>query len=90
MYNEAADSTPPALDLLRCIAARGADGMSRRELFDDGWPAHAAAHLLDALRSRGYVRLERTTSHWVASESGLRRAAEAWQAPPVLSEQLLP
>jgi DNA-binding IclR family transcriptional regulator len=68
---------PPALDLLRRIAACGANGISSRALFDDGLPTGVAAGLLDALRSRGYVRLDRTTGRWVATLSGVRRAERA-------------
>ena len=79
------DSTPPALGLLRCIAARGTDGMSHRQLFDDGWPSAVASRLLDALRSRGYVQFEPATGHWVATEAGARRADDpaARQPPPL-------
>jgi DNA-binding IclR family transcriptional regulator len=83
MPNQGTDTTLPALDLLRRIAARGADGLSRRELFDDGWPAHVVSRLLDALRSRGYVRFDSATCHWVASESGLRRAEQARVQEPL-------
>jgi hypothetical protein len=77
---------PPALDVLRRIAARGPDGLARRALFDDGWPTGVAAGLLDALRSRGYVRLDRATGRWVATLSGLRRAEQA-AAPPTVSQR---
>jgi hypothetical protein len=70
------DSTPPALDLLRGIVARGSSGVSHRALFDDGWPAPAASHLLDALRSRGYVCFDPATARWVATGAGLRRVEE--------------
>ena len=74
------DTTPPALDLLRGIAASGTDGVSHRALFDDGWPARAASRLLDALRSRGYVRFDPATARWVATEAGRRRVDQAASA----------
>ena len=74
------ESTLPALDLLQCVVTHGADGVSQRDLNDDGWTCGAATRLLDALRSRGYVQFDRVTSHWVATEAGVRRAAEDGRA----------
>ena len=74
---------PPALDLLRRIAARGADGTSLRALFDDSFPTVVAAGLVDALRSRGYVRLDTNTGRWVATLAGVRRAEQAAARPTV-------
>jgi len=74
------DTTPPALDLLRGIAASGADGVANRALNDEGWPAPAASRLLDALRSRGYVRFDPATARWVATEAGRRRVDQAASA----------
>lgn len=77
MTTRDSESTLPALDLLGCVAAHGADGVSQRGLYDDGWASGAATRLLDALRSRGYVHFDRVTGHWVATDAGVRRAAEA-------------
>jgi hypothetical protein len=88
MANEAPHTTTPALELLRRIAASGGDGMSHGAVFDNGLPGHAASKLVEALRSRGYVRFDRTTGHWVATLSGLRRAdAVDVPAPPSLHER---
>jgi hypothetical protein len=77
MTTRHSESTLPALDLLRCVITHGADGVSQRGLYDDGWTSGAATRLLGALRSRGYVHFDRLTGHWVATEAGVRRAAEA-------------
>jgi DNA-binding IclR family transcriptional regulator len=69
------DSTTPALDLLRGIAAGGPDGIPHRALFENGLPAHVVSRLVEALRSRGYVRFEPLTGCWVATADGLRRLA---------------
>jgi hypothetical protein len=94
MSIDSSDSTPPALGLLRRIAARGMDGMSHREVFDDGWPTPVASRLIDALRSRGYVQFEPVSGHWVATHAGARRAdapatadAAAAEPPPPLMPQ---
>ena len=76
MTTRDSESTLPALDLLRCVVTHGADGVPQRGLYDDGWTSGAAARLLDALRSRGYVHFDRVTGHWVATEAGVRRAAD--------------
>ena len=80
------DSEPtlPALDLLRCVVTHGADGVSQRDLYDVGWTNGAATRLLDALRSRGYVRFDRVTSHWVATEDGVRRTDGAGRTTVVV------
>jgi DNA-binding IclR family transcriptional regulator len=88
MVSHAPDSIPPALALLRRIAARGLDGLSHRALLDDGMPSPVASRLLDALRSRGYVRFDRTTGRWVATLSGARRVDQPpAKAPGTLSRR---
>jgi DNA-binding IclR family transcriptional regulator len=77
MATQLEESIPPALDLLSGIVARGPGGVSQRALVDDGWPAPAVSHLLDALRSRGYVRFDPATARWVATGAGVRRVDEA-------------
>jgi len=74
MRTDTRDSTPPALGLLRHIAAQGTQGVAHREVFGDGWPGPVASRLLEALRSRGYVRFEPATCHWVVTHAGARRA----------------
>ena len=86
MPTDSSYSTPPALDLLRRIAARGTGGMSHREVFDDGWPTAVASRLLEALRSRGYVQFEPTTGHWVATHAGARRADAPATEEPVATD----
>jgi len=80
MTTRDSESTLPALDLLRCVITHGAYGVSQRGLSDDGWTSGAATRLLDALRSRGYVHFDRVTGRWVATDAGVRRAAEARRA----------
>lgn len=79
---DSSDPTPPALRLLRCIAVRGKDGMSHRELFDDGWATTVTSRLLDALRSRGYVHFDPASGRWVATQAGVRRAGEPARGAP--------
>jgi hypothetical protein len=80
MTTRESEPTLPALDLLQCVVTHGADGVSQRALYDDGWTSGAATRLLDALRSRGYVRFDRVAGHWVATEDGVRRADGADRA----------
>jgi hypothetical protein len=80
MTTRDSESTLPALDLLRCVVTHGADGVSQRGIYDDGWTTPAATRLLGALRSRGYIQFDRVTGHWVATEAGIQRAADAGRA----------
>jgi DNA-binding IclR family transcriptional regulator len=74
MPTHSSETTPPAVGLLRRIAARGTDGMSHRAVFEDGWPGPVASRLLEALRSRGYVQFDPATGHWIVTHAGARRA----------------
>ena len=71
----------PALAVLRCVVAHGRDGVTGADLAEEGWPTQVVSAPLNALRSRGYVALDRSTGHWVATDAGRRRAGET--APPV-------
>jgi hypothetical protein len=71
---------PPALALLRCVVGHGRDGVTRRGLADDGWSTRSVSAPLNALRSRGYVVLDRGTGHWIATDAGRWRSGEAGPA----------
>jgi DNA-binding IclR family transcriptional regulator len=91
MSTRSSETTTPALGLLRRIAARGTQGMSHRDVFEDGWPGPVASRLLEALRSRGYVQFDPATGHWVVTHAGARRAGlpagveRAIEEPPPLT-----
>jgi DNA-binding IclR family transcriptional regulator len=71
----------PALAVLLCVAAHGAEGVSRGSLAQEGWPTRTVNVPLSALRSRGYVAYDGTTGRWTVTDAGLRRAAQATSSP---------